>query len=112
ERNLRLIAAAWLSNKPALLEGPTSAGKTSAIRYLAWKTESPYRRINLSYYTEVEDLIGRYEPGEKKYDEAGLQKRSEVELRRIGEDYGLKDVSDDQLIKRILEEQEKPHWVD
>lgn len=64
QRNVRLMSAAWRKKRPVLLEGPTSSGKTSAVRYLAFKTGSPYRRINLSYHTDVSDLLGRYVSGD------------------------------------------------
>ncbi len=113
ERNLRLIATAWRRAQPVLLEGPTSSGKTSAIRYLAYKTGSPYRRINLSPFTEVEDLLGRYVAGDRHADRAWLEKKSEAELQAIGEAYGaVEGMQRRSLIEHVLEAREKPRWED
>lgn len=113
ERNLRLIAAEWRRARPVLLEGPTSAGKTSAIRYIAHVTGSPYRRINLSYHTDVSDLLGRYVGGENKYSLADLQKKDESDIDEIGEIYGLDaGLSKEDKIKQIFDAQKNPRWVD
>ncbi|GAH28436.1 unnamed protein product, partial [marine sediment metagenome] len=111
-RNLRLIAAAWRLRHPVLLEGPTSSGKTSAVRYLAFKTQSPYRRINLSYYTDVSDLLGRYVGGERRYEYANLKKKTAAELRSISSHYGIAPAAKKILIPQIMTAQMQPRWVD
>jgi MoxR-like ATPase len=112
QRNLRLMAAAWRKRKPVLLEGPTSSGKTSAVRYLAYKTGSPYRRINLSYYTDVSDLLGKYVGGERRYDRAKLEEKSDGALRAIAREYGIEEEARDEIVRSVLAAQEKPRWVD
>jgi len=121
EQNVKLLAGAWRMKRPVLLEGPTSSGKTSAVRYIAHKTGSPYRRINLSYYTDVSDLLGRYVGGEKRYKKADLEQMSENQLRALGLDYKLDELlgesgfaaaSKTVLVGHINELQLKPRWVD
>ncbi len=112
-RNLRLMAAEWVRGRPVLLEGPTSAGKTSMVRYLAWLTETPYRRINLSYDTDVSDLIGRYVGGEKKYTRAQLEKKTDGELKHLSEEYGLEEgLSRGEQVELLFAAQTKARWVD
>lgn len=56
---LRAIAGTEL---PVLLEGPTSAGKTSMIRYVAETVGYKCIRINNHEHTEIEEYIGNYFP--------------------------------------------------
>jgi hypothetical protein len=61
----RLLAHLALSvqlREPVLLEGPTAAGKTSTILYLAALLGQPVVRLNLSGQTDTGELIGRYTP--------------------------------------------------
>lgn len=44
---------------PVLIEGETGVGKTSAFRYLAYKTQTPYRRMNLNGSTTVDEFVGK-----------------------------------------------------
>ena len=46
-------------NMPVLVEGETGVGKTSAFRYLAGLTQSPYRRLNLNGSTTVDEFVGK-----------------------------------------------------
>ena len=56
---LRAIAGTEL---PVLLEGPTSAGKTSIIRYVASVSGHKCIRINNHEHTEIEVYLGNYFP--------------------------------------------------
>ena len=56
---LRAIAGTEL---PVLLEGPTSAGKTSMIRYVAEVVGYKCIRINNHEHTEIQEYIGNYFP--------------------------------------------------
>jgi midasin len=56
---LRAIAGTEL---PVLLEGPTSAGKTSMIRHVAETVGYKCIRINNHEHTEIEEYIGNYFP--------------------------------------------------
>ena len=130
KRNLEMMAINWRSERFTLLEGPTSSGKTAMARYLAWKTETPSRRVNLSADTTVEDLIGRMVGGEEKYARGKLAEMNADQLIAIAQEYGIethdgpatkgwfggvKDAprrSKGALIKDIMDVQEKPRWVD
>lgn len=45
---------------PILLQGPTSSGKTSLIRYAAMKTGHHFVRINNHEHTDIQEYIGSY----------------------------------------------------
>ena len=46
-----------------LLQGPTSAGKTSLIEYLAKKTGHKCLRINNHEHTDLQEYVGMYTAG-------------------------------------------------
>ena len=56
---LKTIALAIRDNLPVLLIGESGTGKTSAVRYLAEKTNNGLRRINLNGGTTADELVGR-----------------------------------------------------
>ncbi|MBS2035614.1 AAA family ATPase [bacterium] len=56
------LARAVEHDEPVLLVGPTAAGKTSRIRWAAAETGNEFRRVNLSNYTDTQQLIGGYFP--------------------------------------------------
>ena len=45
---------------PVLIEGPTSAGKTSSIEYLAQRTGHRFVRINNHEHTDIQEYVGTY----------------------------------------------------
>ena len=45
---------------PVLIEGPTSAGKTSSIEYLARRTGHRFVRINNHEHTDIQEYLGSY----------------------------------------------------
>ena len=58
---LRVVAH---SEFPVLLEGPTSAGKTSMIKFLAKASGNKCVRINNHQHTDIDEYIGTYSPDE------------------------------------------------
>jgi midasin len=59
--NLANLARAVLSRKyPVLIQGPTSAGKTSMVEYLAKLTGTRFIRINNHEHTDLQEYIGGY----------------------------------------------------
>lgn len=56
------LARAVAMDEPVLLMGPTAAGKTAMVRWLAHETNNEFRRVNLSNHTDTSDLIGGYYP--------------------------------------------------
>ncbi|CAO1630303.1 unnamed protein product [Sympodiomycopsis kandeliae] len=55
------LARAILARKsPVLIQGPTSAGKTSAVEYLARRTGHRFVRINNHEHTDVQEYLGSY----------------------------------------------------
>lgn len=59
KKSLEQIALGIIANKPVLLVGDTGTGKTSAVRYLAAKTQNGFRRLNLNGQTGTEEIIGK-----------------------------------------------------
>ena len=61
ETKLKDLARIILTRKfPVLIEGPTSAGKTSSIEYLAKQTGHEFIRINNHEHTDIQEYIGSY----------------------------------------------------
>ena len=52
------------SRPPVLLQGPTSVGKTSLIRYLATCTGHTCMRINNHEHTDLQEYLGSYVTGD------------------------------------------------
>jgi midasin len=63
-------------DEPALLVGPTAAGKTAKVKYLANLTNNNLRRYNLSMQTDTTEFIGGFKPtgvpGEYKWSDGIL----------------------------------------
>lgn len=47
-------------NHPVLLQGPTSAGKTSLVQWLAKATGHDCLRINNHEHTDLQEYVGMY----------------------------------------------------
>jgi cobaltochelatase CobS len=62
---LKTIAIAIRDNMPLLMIGESGTGKTSAIRFLANKTNNGLRRVNLNGGTTADELVGRLLMNEK-----------------------------------------------
>ncbi|RCI15357.1 hypothetical protein L249_6503 [Ophiocordyceps polyrhachis-furcata BCC 54312] len=64
ERNLlNLVRATSTRRFPILIQGPTSAGKTSMIEYLANFTGNNFVRINNHEHTDLQEYLGTYVSG-------------------------------------------------
>eukprot|EP00198_Chlamydomonas_reinhardtii_P014222 XP_001703559.1 predicted protein [Chlamydomonas reinhardtii] len=55
-----LFEAFWLECGPLELPGPTSAGKTSLVGYLAAQTGHTFLRINNHEHTDLQEYLGSY----------------------------------------------------
>lgn len=61
QRKVCDLARAVLTRKvPVLIQGPTSAGKTSVVEYLAQRTGHRFVRINNHEHTDIQEYIGTY----------------------------------------------------
>jgi midasin (ATPase involved in ribosome maturation) len=60
--NMKKVATGIKLKQNVLMEGPTGAGKTALVKYLAYLTKSELRRINLSDTTDVTEIIGGMKP--------------------------------------------------
>jgi midasin len=58
----QLAAVVSVSTFAIILEGPTSAGKTSCVQYLAAVTHNKVIRINNHMHTDVQEYLGSYVP--------------------------------------------------
>ncbi len=63
-KNLEKLARSVRLNENVLMSGPTGAGKTSLVKYLAHLTNNELRRINLNDMTDVVEIVGGYKPGQ------------------------------------------------
>jgi midasin len=64
ERNLlNLVRATSTCRYPVLIQGPTSAGKTSMIEFLANYTGNKFVRINNHEHTDLQEYLGTYVSG-------------------------------------------------
>lgn len=65
EHLMDLLRAIAGTDLPVLLEGPTSAGKTTMIRYIASQSNHKCIRINNHEHTDVEEYLGSYYPSKE-----------------------------------------------
>ncbi|KAL4933529.1 AAA family ATPase midasin [Aspergillus undulatus] len=76
EKNLKnLVRASSTRRFPVLLQGPTSAGKTSMIEYLANVSGNKFVRINNHEHTDLQEYLGSYvsdDDGTLRYQEGIL----------------------------------------
>lgn len=76
EKNLKnLVRASSTRRFPVLLQGPTSAGKTSMIEYLAKVSGNKFVRINNHEHTDLQEYLGTYvsaDDGTLRYQEGVL----------------------------------------
>lgn len=76
EKNLKnLLRASSTRRFPILLQGPTSAGKTSMVEYLAKISGNKCVRINNHEHTDLQEYLGSYvstEDGTLRYQEGVL----------------------------------------
>lgn len=65
EKNLlNLVRASSLKRFPILIQGPTSAGKTSMVEYLSKISGNKFVRINNHEHTDLQEYLGSYQSGE------------------------------------------------
>ncbi|XP_048139451.1 midasin [Rhodamnia argentea] len=55
-----LARAVFIKRYPVLLQGPTSSGKTSLVRYLAAVTGNEFVRINNHEHTDLQEYLGSH----------------------------------------------------
>ncbi|KAL3008468.1 hypothetical protein AAZX31_07G033800 [Glycine max] len=60
QEHLGNLARSVLMRYPVLLQGPTSSGKTSLVRYLAAITGHDFVRINNHEHTDLQEYLGSY----------------------------------------------------
>uniref|UniRef100_A0A060T1F5 Midasin n=1 Tax=Blastobotrys adeninivorans TaxID=409370 RepID=A0A060T1F5_BLAAD len=76
EKNLLNLARATAGRSfPILIQGPTSSGKTSMIKYLAMRSGHKFVRINNHEHTDLQEYLGTYvsdDTGQLKFREGIL----------------------------------------
>uniref|UniRef100_J3N351 Midasin n=1 Tax=Oryza brachyantha TaxID=4533 RepID=J3N351_ORYBR len=77
EHIVNLARAVYVKKYPVLLQGPTSSGKTSLVRFLAAKTGHEFVRINNHEHTDLQEYLGTYvtdSHGKLQFQEGALVK--------------------------------------
>ena len=64
----RLASIVSVTDYAVILEGPTSAGKTSTVQYLANVTHNKVIRINNHMHTDIQEYLGSYVPSQAEQD--------------------------------------------
>lgn len=67
--NMTKLARSIRQNENVLLVGPTEAGKTAIVKYMAYLTNNGLRRINLNDMTDITEIIGGYKPNDQGHPE-------------------------------------------
>ncbi len=67
KKNLLKILLGLSLKKPILIEGSPGIGKTTIIQNIARKINKKINRVNLSEFTDMNDLIGGFFPFENKF---------------------------------------------
>jgi len=57
---IQLLEAAYASQVPVLLKGPTGCGKTRFMEYVAWRLKRPLVTVSCHDDLTAADLVGRY----------------------------------------------------
>ncbi len=57
---IALFDAAYASQMPVLLKGPTGCGKTRFMEYMAWRLKRPLITVSCHDDLTASDLVGRY----------------------------------------------------
>src|SRR5687767_13253710 len=57
---ISLFEAAYASQIPLLLKGPTGCGKTRFMEYMAWRLRRPLITVSCHDDLTASDLVGRY----------------------------------------------------
>uniref|UniRef100_A0A0E0M8B9 Midasin n=1 Tax=Oryza punctata TaxID=4537 RepID=A0A0E0M8B9_ORYPU len=77
EHIVNLARAVYIKKYPVLLQGPTSSGKTSLVRFLAAQTGHEFVRINNHEHTDLQEYLGIYvtdSHGKLQFQEGALVK--------------------------------------
>ena len=64
----RLASIVAVTDFAIILEGPTSAGKTSTVQYLANITHNKVIRINNHLHTDIQEYLGSYVPSTSEHE--------------------------------------------
>ena len=79
-RTLRRVASAVCAGEgaPVLLQGPTSAGKTSLVEYLAARAGHRCVRVNNHEHTDIAEYLGSYTAAVKLHPEVKATMKIDV----------------------------------
>jgi midasin len=94
--------------EPILLVGPTAAGKTAKVKYLANLTNNNVRRYNLSMQTDTTEFIGGYKPtgkpGEYKWVDGIVVDAMKKGHWMLLDEYNLADPAIAERLNSLLED--------
>jgi midasin len=80
----QLAGVVAVSDYAVILQGPTSAGKTSTVQYLANITQNKVIRINNHMHTDIQEYLGSYVPDKEGGGKLIFQEGVLVEAVRNG----------------------------
>ena len=80
----QLAGVVAVSDYAIILQGPTSAGKTSTVQYLANITQNKVIRINNHMHTDIQEYLGSYVPDKEGGGKLIFQEGVLVEAVRNG----------------------------
>lgn len=83
----RLASIVAVSDYAVILEGPTSAGKTSTVQYLANATDNKVIRINNHMHTDIQEYIGSYVPSSDEADGGKLVFQEGILVEAVRQGY-------------------------
>lgn len=115
----RLASIVAVTDFAVILEGPTSAGKTSTVQYLAKITHNKVTRINNHMHTDIQEYLGSYVPSQSEHDGGKLvfQEGVLVEAVRNGhwvilDELNLAPSEVLEALNRLLDDNRELHLVE
>ena len=79
KQNLRILARGIVSGNPILIQGPTSAGKTSLVQYIGERTGNKVVRVNNHEHTDIAEYLGMWS-GDGNGDEVKMNDSKDQEM--------------------------------
>ncbi|KAF4688471.1 AAA ATPase midasin, partial [Perkinsus olseni] len=108
---LRCVSGGKVVRPPILLEGPTGAGKTSLVKFVAAMTGHDCVRINNHEHTDLQEYIGQhvYDHGVLKFEEGPLVKACRAGAWVVLDELNLAPSEVLEGINRLLDDNREIH---
>ena len=113
----QLASVVSITDFAVILEGPTSAGKTSCVNYLAAATHNKVLRINNHMHTDVQEYLGSYVPDTSNQGKLVFREGALVEAVRKGywvilDELNLAPSEVLEALNRLLDDNREVHIVE